>query len=177
MIIIAICSIGGIIFGGMRLVPDFQTLQNLNKKIEGQRSVLNYRIEYFKKLQDVKAQIEQYQPELDKIDVALPDDPSMPSIFDYLQRNCSQSGLVINSMGSFSIASSAKYPSLKEVSLALGVSGPYESLKNFLSVLEHSSRLIDVESVSFGAPEEKQGASNQPKDIFSFSLNIKVYSY
>ncbi|MCX6760611.1 MAG: type 4a pilus biogenesis protein PilO [Candidatus Nealsonbacteria bacterium] len=177
MIIIAACSIGGIIFGGILLLPKFQDFQALNKIVEGKRNELTYRAEYFLELQKVEAQIKEYQPELAKIDVALPNEPSLPSLFDFLQISTSQSGLVISNMGNFTVSESSKYPGLKEVSLSLDVSGPYESLKNFLSTLEKSSRLIDVGSVSFSASKNDQGTKNQPKDIFAFRLAIKVYSY
>lgn len=177
MIIIAVCSIGGIIFGGTLLLPKFQEFQVENKELEGKNNKLAYQQEYFLKLQNVETEIKKYQPELAKIDVALPNDPSMPSLFDYFQKITSQSGLVVNSMGNFTVSNSSQYPGLKEVGLSLDVSGPYESLKNFLTVLEKSSRLIDVERISFGSSAGGQGVKNQPQDIFVFGLAIKVYSY
>lgn len=174
MIIIAICSIGGIIFGGSLLLPKFQEFQTINKTLEGKRNEFKYREEYFLRLKDVEAQVNQYQTELAKIDVALPNDPSLPSLFDFFQKTTAQSGLVISDMGNFSVSNSSKYPGLKEVNLKLDVSGPYESLKNFFSVLEKSSRLIDIEGISFAAPKEGQ---SQQMGIFIFSLKIKVYSY
>jgi len=177
MIIIVVCSIGGIIFSGNILLSKVKELQAVNKTVEGMKNELKNREQYFLKLQDVKNQIKEYQPEIAKIDVALPDEPSVPSLFYFLQKSTAQSGLVINSMGGFSVSGSSRYPGLKEVSLSLGVAGSYGSIKNFLSVLADSSRLIDVESVSFGAPKEDKEKKNQPKDIFDFSLAIKVYSY
>lgn len=175
MIIIAICSVGGIIFGVNLLLPKFQEFQSQNKVLENKKNELLYKEEYFSKLQNVETQIKEYQAELDKIDVALPNYPSLPSFFDFLQTNTSQSGLVISDMGNFSVSNS-KYSGLKEVSLKLDVSGPYESLKNFLSILEKSSRVIDVESISFKASDAEETKS-QPEDIFVFSLSLKVYSY
>jgi len=177
MIIIAICSIGGIIFGGNILLPKYQDFQDLNKEIKGKERVLQYKEEYYRNLQAVETDIRKYEPELAKIDIALPDDPSIPSLFDFLQRSCSQSGLVINSMGSFSIAASSRYTGLQDVSLSLGVSGPYESLKNLLNVLEKTSRLMDVESISFSPLADEQGSKSQSKDLFGYQLAIKVYSY
>lgn len=176
MIIIAVCSIGGIIFGGYLLVPKFQEFQAQNDLLESKRNELKYREEYFLKLQAVETQIKEYKPEIEKISVALPNDPSLPSLFDYLQRTCSQSGLVVNDMGNFTVSNSSKHAGLKEISIKIGVSGPYESLKAFISVLEKSSRLIDVEGVSFGVLDSQE-QGGRSLDIFPFSISLKVYSY
>jgi len=177
MIIIALCSIGGIVFGGFLLYPKFQEFQDVNKRVESKQTKLEYKTKYFLNLQKTEVEIKEYQSELVKIDSALPNEPSVPSLFDFLQKNTSQSGLVINNMGSFTINVSSKYPGTKEVALGLSVSGSYESLKNFLSILENSSRMFDVESVSFNSAQNVQERNNQQTDTFVFILALKVYSY
>ena len=58
---------------------------------------------------------------------------------------------------------------LKETQIKLQLVGSYPSLKSFLSDLEKSSRIIEVDSLSFATPEEI--------GPFTFDLVIKVYSY
>jgi len=58
---------------------------------------------------------------------------------------------------------------IKEMNFELGLSGSYSSFKNFLSILERSSKLIEIEKISFSVGEKEK-----PWD---FNLGIKVYSY
>jgi Tfp pilus assembly protein PilO len=177
MIIIAICSIGGIIFGARLLFPKFQEFQTINKAIEVQKKDLENKQQYIVKLKDVEAQVKEYQSEIAKIDIALPNEPSVPSIFDFLQKVISQSGLVASGMGGFSVTDSVNYPGLKEINMTFSVAGSYESFKNFINILERSSRMIDVGLISFSGSAVDQEAKNQSKDMFSFGLTIKVHSY
>jgi Tfp pilus assembly protein PilO len=182
LIIIVVCFIGVVIFGSNLLLPKFQELKDLNKRIEEKRNEIKYREEYFAKLTEVKNELEKYKEELSKIDSALPNDSFLPTLFSYLQKTIPQSGLVLKDLGSFTVSPSEKYPDIKEITLNLGVSGPYSSFKNFLSTLEKSTRMIEIESISFSNSQEQQAAVatttiTTTKDIFNFNLAIKAYSY
>ena len=60
-------------------------------------------------------------------------------------------------------------PEIRETGTNLVVAGSYSSFKNFLSTLEKTARMIELESISFSTLEEVG-----PID---FNLRIKVYSY
>lgn len=177
LIIIVVCFIGVVIFGSNLLLPKFQEFRNLSKKIEEKRNEIKYKQEYFANLTETKTELGKYQAELSKIDSALPNDSFLPTLFNYLQKTTSQSGLVLKNLGSFTVSSSEKYPGIKEITLNLGVSGPYPSFKNFLSTLEKSTRMIEIENISFSNSQERQTATTTTEDIFNFNLAIKAYSY
>jgi len=182
LIIIVICFIGVLLFGGNLLLPKFQKYNELRKKVEEKRNEIKYSQEYFLKLTEVKTELKKYEVELAKIDSALPNDSFLPSVFNYLQKTTAQSGLVLKGMGSFSVVSSGKDPDIKEITLGLEVSGPYDSFKNFLSTLEKSARLIEVGNISFAGSGGKSTAegektSEKEEEVFNFSLSIKVHSY
>jgi len=180
LVVIIVCFIGVIIFGSNFLLPKFQEFSGLRQRVEEKRNEIKYKQEYFSNLTETKTELKKYEAELSKIDSALPDDSFMPSLFNYLQKSSSQSGLVLKDMGTFNISQSEKAPNLKEITLSLGVSGPYSSFKSFLSNLEKSTRMIEVESVSFSASQEQQTleeGKQKEKDVFNFNLILKVYSY
>jgi len=182
LIVIIICFVGVLIFGGNLLLPKFQQYTELRKKVEEKRNEIKYSQEYFSKLTEVETELKKYEVELAKIDSALPNDSFLPSVFNYLQKTTAQSGLVLKDIGSFTVAPSDKDPKIKEIILGLEVSGPYESFKNFLSTLEKSTRLIEVENISFAGSEKKptvegEKTSEKEGDVFNFSLSIKVHSY
>jgi hypothetical protein len=60
---------------------------------------------------------------------------------------------------------STKYGSIK---MTFGVNTTYDKFMDFLKELERSLRLVDVMSISFGAPDEATGRSN-------FNLTIQTY--
>ena len=170
--------------------PKYQQLAILEKKNEIKKTELQRKEEYLQELKKISQELKNYQSQLAKIDSALPADPGLAALFDFLQKASSQSGLVLTNikiLASRAVTkekekttqSPSKIPSeireiaepeeLKETELSFLVSGDYPSFKNFLSVLEKSSRLIEIENISFMFPQ-KEGPWN-------FDLKIKVYSF
>ncbi len=88
------------------------------------------------------------------------------SLFDLLQKTASQNGLIIKNMDSSSVTNPE---GIQEVSVDLKAVGLYSGFKSFISVLEKSARMIEIESFSFSTPQEGE--------IFDFILTMKTYSY
>lgn len=158
------------------LQPKFNELKQIKKDIAQKENEIELNQNYFVKLKDAKTELNKYQAELSKIDSALPDDPLVPDFFDYLQNVASQSGLLIQNSGSFVTSLSSAFPALQETSFNLSLTGSYGSFKTFLTTLEKSARVIEVNSMSF-APANAPGTSKKTNDFFSFALIVKTYSY
>jgi Tfp pilus assembly protein PilO len=155
---------------GIGLVhPEYQELQLMEEKIEARKIELQTKEAYLQELKEISQELKEYEAELSVIDSALPYDASLPSLLDFLQRISSENGLVLNSTKRTGISLFEEESKIKENQLTLELTGDYPSLKNFLQVLEKSARLIEVESISFSAPEEE--------GPFTFDIVIKVYSY
>ncbi|PIS39508.1 MAG: hypothetical protein COT33_01570 [Candidatus Nealsonbacteria bacterium CG08_land_8_20_14_0_20_38_20] len=122
---------------------------------------------YLSELRSVSEELQKYPTEISKIETALPSRFSLPSLINELQRITSERGLILKSYSLGSLP--GQESGIKEFSLALILSGSYSAFKDFLFVLERSSRLIEIESISFSSPEE-----GKPSD---FNLGAKVYSY
>jgi len=167
---IAILVISILIIGVFLVFPRCQDLRALRLEIGRRNTELQSKEKHISNLQEASQELEKYQLELSKIDSALPSSPSLPSLFNFLQKVSSQNGLILEEIGSFSVSVPEEKPEIKEISLNLGVSGSYSAFKNFLSTLEKSARLIEIESISFSTPEKKESP-------FSFDLKIKVHSY
>ena len=168
-IVIAACLFIVLIFSAVFLYPRYQNLNELQKNLEVIKEEFQWQEDYFSNLSQIGTDLEQYKEELAKISSSLPDDPSLPSLFSFLQKASSQSGLVLMGISPFTISSSGEFPDIKEIQFSLEVVGPYSSSKNFISTLEKSSRIIEVENISFASPRED--------NLFTFNLRIKVYSY
>jgi len=164
--IIIICFLLTIVLGAFLLYPKYQDFVVVKKQVEAKENQLQSKQEYLSNLSQNSEQLKEYQEKLLVIDTALPSLLSLPSLFDLLQKTASQNGLIIKNMDSSSVTNPE---GIQEVSVDLKAVGLYSGFKSFISVLEKSARMIEIESFSFSTPEEGE--------IFDFILTIKAYSY
>lgn len=158
-----------LIFGFLFCWPKYPELKSLQKNIKIKQDELSWQKEYFIKLSQIKNELKNYETEFSKINTALPKDNSVPALLNFIQIAASQSGLVLKAISPTAASPSLFNPDIKETQLSFSLDGSYSSFKNFLFVLENSARFIDVEDISFSSPKEK--------DIFTFNIKIKTYSY
>lgn len=168
-IIIGICFIIAILLGFFLVYPKYQDLTILLKKSEQRKEELVHQEEYFSEINQLFEKLKDYEAETKKIDSALPEDPSLPALYDYLQAASSENGLVPASIEVGSPAKSETSPNIQELGISISVSGFYTALKNFISTLYKSARIIEVQTISF--------PSGQEKSIFDFNLQLKTHSY
>lgn len=168
-IVIAICLIVSLGLGFGIILPKHQGIKNLQFEIEKKEIELRYKEEYFSHLWEISEKLKEFEKSLAKIDSAIPQEPSLPSLFNFLEKISSQSGLLLKKVGPVSSVSLDEKPEIQEHSFSISLLGSYSAFKNFLTSLEKSARLIEVKSISFSSP--KKGTS------FDFNLLIKVHSY
>lgn len=152
--------------------PRYRELGNTQDRIAEKQIELQYKEQYFSDLAGTAEELTKYREELLKVNSILPPDPSVPALFSLLQAASSQNGLILEGLNFSAGSGISKGQGLgvKEINVSLKVSGSYSSFKGFLSTLEKTSRLIEVETLSLSAPEKE----NKP---FSFDLRIKTHSY
>ena len=164
--IIIICFLLTIVLGAFLLYPEYQDFVVFEKQVEAKENQLQSKQEYLSNLSQNSEQLKKYQEKLLVIDAALPSTLSLPSLFDLVQKTASQNGLIIKDMDSSCVTNSEQ---IQEVKVGSKAVGSYSNFKSFISVLEKSARMIEVESFSFSTPKEGE--------IFDFILTIKTYSY
>jgi len=165
------------------IFPKYQKFNSLKKEILEKERELSSQGEYFETLQKTSEELKKYETSLSKIGAALPKNLSLPELLNFMQKASSQSGLFLKEISPALTAPLEKSApegqaspntvgrgEIKETRINFLLVGSYPDLKNFLFILEKSSRLIDIENVSFSLPKEKEGPSN-------FAITIKVYSY
>jgi len=178
LLISGIFLIISLVFGLTLVWPKYQDFIDLRKKIEGKKIELKTQANYFEDLQKISKELKKYQSQISKIDSALPEKISLPEVLNFLQKISSQSGLLLKNISPTKIALEVekpkeeeikiiKGPGIKETKINLSLTGDYPSFKNFLSLLEKSARLFEIESISLSS--DKEG--------LNFDLKIKVYSY
>ena len=152
------------------ILPQYQTLKSLQADIQEKNAEFHSKTEYFSQIKEIAEKLSQYEEGLSKISSALPSAPSLPSLFNFLQRTSSQTGLILEEITLKSISAPQETEGLKEISVELQLIGSYSALKDFLLAVETSAGLIEVEKISFSTPRDLE----QP---FSFKVEIKSHSY
>ena len=156
---------------GLLLVwPKYQELQVLRADVKEKELVLESQQKYFAQIKEITIKLQEYAEPLAKISSALPKEPNLASLINFLQINASQTGLILKKIV-LGGTTEPKEEVLKETQVIIQVSGSYKSLKDMLAVIENSSRMIEVQNVSVEAPQKDQKGSP------TFTLDIKTYSY
>lgn len=159
---------------------------NLKQKTDDFKSLE----EYFNKLSLINEELAEYETEMQKIHSALPLKAGIPSVFNFIQKVSLENNLELQRL-SLNISQSSKTTKpvvkdskVKETSFSLVISGSYNDFKNFLSVLEKSSRIIELENIDFSYTgtvnpynSYSEPVGNSSGNPISFNLEMKVYSY
>lgn len=151
-------------------LPKIRMLESLGTEIDIKEAEIEYHKEKVSLLNELSQKISQYQSEVQKINSALPAEPSLASLLNFLQLKAAENGLFLKKISSFSVSPFKEKKEIKEIGFSLEVFGFYPSFKNFLSALERSARILEVEKISFTSPAEK----NTP---YSSEIIVKTYSY
>lgn len=150
--------------------PKYQNFSDLKAELEKKERELEKKREYFTNLEALSKRLEGYPEELAKIDSALSVDPSIPALFNFIQKVSSENGLILESLSLGKISSSQEEQvEIQKISLSASVTGSYSAFKNFLSTVYKNARLIEVESIKF--------PSLEGEDLFTFDFSLETYSY
>lgn len=136
--------------------PNYQKLQEVDFKVNQAQVRLENKEKYLAQLEDFSERLANYKQQLAKIDSALPSSPDLPSLFNFFQKITEGNDLVLTKVSLGSISSLKKGGPIKTIELDLSLFGSYSSFKDFLKIVEQSSRLIEVQGISFNAPAEKE---------------------
>jgi len=159
-------------FGMILAWPKYQEFQAQNSLVLEKQTDLETRQEYFKNLAESSAELNNYGPNLAKIESALPDDPEVSTLLDFLESSSMKAGLILkvvdysSAAGNQSTAVPGQTPTdqpvpknLKQFYVTFTLSGPYQSWKNFLSIVEKTSRMVEIESVQISSGDQTKIAS------------------
>lgn len=150
------------------IFPQYQKLSALKEEKVLKENEFQAQEKYFQDIEATAENLKQYETSLSKIDDSLPSEPYPVEFLNFIQKASSQSGLLLKEI-SLPATTAVAQEKLKESRVSLVFVGDYARLKNFLSVLENSARIIDVENVSFTTSEKEK--------TFTIKLALKFYSY
>lgn len=170
-------------------VPKYYEFRDLQVKLSKAEAEYNGKFAYYSEVSKVFRELEDRKESLDKIENAIPPKPQLADLIYFLQQKSSESGLIVKNILLTKISSVTSESSIKEIIFSLDSLGNYQSLKNFLSLIEGSSRLFEVDNISFGSQVINQSSQKSPivqslptqtsllQETYSFRLEIKTHSY
>ncbi|MEF8846912.1 MAG: type 4a pilus biogenesis protein PilO [Candidatus Paceibacterota bacterium] len=151
--------------------PKYQDLKQLNQEVSRVETKLERSKGYVSKLNSLSEQLDQHGEGMSKIETALPSKPGIPSLLNYLYSAAAGSqGLLMKNVGA--ISQSSYQGNIKKSNLNITLSGAYPSFKNFLKMVEKSSRIIEVNNISFTVPRGEDKAPPQ----YDVKLSTFFYS-
>jgi len=152
--------------------PQYQKLQALKLDIRNRQADLLSQETYFSQIKEIATQLQSYPDALAKISSALPQDPSLAALVNFLQVDSAQTGLILKKI----VLGGTTLPSenqrlMTETRLVIQVSGSYTAFKDFLALVENSARLIKVDNLSIEIP------TKDSKESPTFTLDLRTTSY
>lgn len=150
--------------------PEYQRVLGLTSELQERNTELRLKKNYFDSVKKADEDLKGYKEEIAKIDSAIPEKTSLPSLLNFINKTASENGLILSRIGKFSTRQSQDQSSLKEIFLEISLAGEYSALDSFLSALEKSSRIIEADSIVFSLTD--QGSKESP-----FKIQLRAYSY
>jgi len=163
--------------------PSFKEVGELNKKINQEQTQYNNQ---YQAVQIAKSIIDQYKSLINvsqTVSLSIPRDPEIQNLLAQVDNITTQSGLTLDNIN-FETAATV-VPSAKQakqstsivqnyhtMTLTLGLSGNYESLKTWLNVIETNIRLMNVVKISFAGLSAE---ASKNIGIFNFKVALNVY--
>jgi len=174
-LVIFLIAVGIMIF---MTLPEYEGFVSLMRQMNASQSELDERESRLKEMFELNQRLQEHQIALDKISSALPLYPDFPSLMVYLTQKASESGLVL--LRPENVATVYYSPLLaaedergagevKAIKFDVLLTGRYPSLKNFVRVIEGSSRLVGVSYID--------AREDQDMDHHLYRVGIETFFY
>jgi len=167
-LLIGILFAGAVSIGTLFSWPAWQDYQIARSQVKDRELELSNRETYFQDLRQASDTLEEYPAELAKVEAAIPDNPKLPSLYDFLQQEAAFSGLSLGSISAV-IEQGERTQEVKVIPVTLELVGSYSAMKEFLSRLLVSSRFSSLQSLNIAG-------STQP-GTFIATVQLHAYSY
>jgi len=162
------------------VMPKYQSTKDLKGEFTQKQAEYNGKSAYYTKIDELIKTLESKKEALEKIDSALTPSFSLAPLVYFLQKKSGEAGLVVSNMSLSGVPKPAGASGIKEAAFSISLTGNYQGLKDFLSSLDKSARLFEVNLISFGGA----GLSSQditkeqaPSRTYSFNLELKTHTY
>lgn len=196
----AVVFLASLLIGAFAALPLYRSTMEARDLLARKEVERQTKESYLARLRSIEEGVRGADRELAAVRYAIPDTPHVPQLFADLQAMASSSGLLLRAIGRGSDDSKdqqapAASPESEEsaitrapvtrVIVSMGLSGSYESLKEFLRAVNRSPRLLELRTVGIGSGEQssvpEEGAEEEtgaaPSGRLQFSIDLAAFSY
>lgn len=162
------------------ILPQWSNVTNLQSQINSTKAELSQKTDLAKKLDEMLSKYDEVFNKVQKVDFVVPKDSQRPELIVQLESLAKDNGLVLSSL-EFSEAPKKEGEQLKTLNISLALAGTYEAFKNFILSAEQNLRIMDIESVSFSAPEKVVASGILPQvggpitNELKFNVRLNAY--
>lgn len=163
--------------GYFLLWPKYQDYVVKKEEFDTKDEEIQAKEEYLPKLEAISVRLLEFEDQVSKVETAIPSEPSVAALFNYLQKATSQNGLILRDIDVselFSIKKTELSGRMERMPFSIMVMGSYISLKNFLLDVYLNARMINISSIDFGySAIEDASVTN----FFNFNISLETQSY
>ena len=152
------------------IYPTYKDIRATQFEINQKKIDIEWSKEKISHYNQLLEKINQYQEKIKKVETALPSDAELPSLFSSLKNKLEQSGLILRDISVSPPIVEAK-KEIKSIEVKVRATGSYEGLKDFLSLIEKSGRIIDPENIIISSQ------TLETEGVLFFELNLNSYFY
>ena len=150
--------------------PQYQTFSAKKDLLEARILELRQKEAYFANLEKIYEQIQNYKPELEKINSAIPTEYSLPEMYNFIKATAEKNGLILKNISQAKLGAPTGAAN-QGVSLSISIEGDYPGLKEFISALYQNIRLIEVKTMGFSSPKGTEGG------LMTVNMQLTTPSY
>ena len=168
------------------VLPKYQEARALEALLSQKQAEYNGKAVYYTRMSELLAGLESRKNILEKINSSLPAEFSLADLTYFFQKNAKDNSLTITSLEfsrdlpvAYRKTATGSAKELKNMMLTVNFSGSYQGFKNLLYALDMSSRLFEVNTVSF-APTQVLPAKGQSKNalpVYDFKMEVITHAY
>lgn len=184
VIAILIIAIGLLIY--FLVIPEYYRFLNTQEKLGIVKGEYEGKFAYYSEVERIFAELEDRREGLEKIENAITPEPQLADLMYFFNQKSVESGFIMKSITLAKVAPIDAKSNIKEIVFSLDILGNYQGLKNFLSLMEGSSRLLQVGNISFGSKASSSQSATKGKEqvvlpgieeLYNFRLEVKAHSY
>ena len=160
-------AILGLVFLGLLFfltLPTYSKVKSARTKLDQKEKELENTQNLVAVLDQLSSQFSNLVTDLEKVEVAIPQEKDLPRLLVEIPTLATQNGLIVRNINFGKQIEKGDY---KAIPIILDVKGSYLNLKSFFGAVEQNLRIFDVVSFSFGGSEGGQ---------FDFSFTIHTYT-
>jgi len=130
------------------IYPNYRKLSSLSKMPLDLENKIERLESYIQNINGIFQKKENYQEEIKLMENSLSKENLIPNFINFIQTEGSNSGILITAIKISPLEESSN-KNVKEMSFQINFSASYNSLKNFISKLENSAKIIYFDKISF----------------------------